>query len=172
MCSVWISEQTDYFPIQHEPVFAIARLCVYCACSTDGIMARVRSRTSACEICGVQGCTGTGFSPALSFPCQYKPPSLHVALNRRTNRQSVGPFHRAVFLRQSESIGCTSKYMDAFLLKSYWGICRIMTYGGVEVWGVKFKPWPLNGGRNERGSDSVAPSAVGRYRVEKNHVAF
>jgi len=41
------------------------------------------------------------------------------------------------FVEQSESIGCTSKYMDVFRLKSYWGICRIMTYGGVEIWGVE-----------------------------------
>ena len=81
-------------------------------------MVRVRSRTSAGEICDVQGCTGTGFSPALGFPYQYKPTTLHVAL-KRTNRRSVGPFHRAVFLRQSESIGCTSKYIDVFRLKSY-----------------------------------------------------
>jgi len=55
-------------------------------------MARVRSRTGACEICGVQGCTGTGFSPALSFPCQYKPPTLHVGLNRSSGvpRNFVG----------------------------------------------------------------------------------
>jgi hypothetical protein len=103
MCFVWISDQSDYFPIQYGLVFITQTECDYCAVRTEYLNivhvqvtlqqrvgrrpvtaeAWVRSQASPCESFGGKSGNGTGFSPSPSvFPRQCNSTSVTHTVSR------------------------------------------------------------------------------------------
>jgi len=80
------------------------------AASCRFLTAEAWFRSWACpyKVCGCQIGIGAGFSPnTLVLPCQHYSTSahLHAALNRKTNRRSLGTFQKAVLSRELGIIG-------------------------------------------------------------------
>ena len=93
----------------------------------------------------------------------------HQRSLNRTNRRSVGPFHRGeCSFRSRKALGAPLNTWTLFVervIEAFAGLWRVGRWS-LGSW-VGFRCWHL-----ERGAGSVAPSAVGWYRIEKNHVAF